>query len=296
MAREIGLVGCGRWGANILRDLRTLGCEVHVCARSAASTARAREGGATSIVGRPEDLPAVDGIVVATLTRTHAEVVSALLAQREVPVYVEKPLCTSVDEAERLVAAGSGRLFVMDKWRYHPGVLELARIAREGELGAVTSIHSRRVTDAHRHADVDTVWMHAPHDLAIALEILGELPEPVFATAERSQGERVGLIGTLGTRPAVTIEVSRVAPAHRRELRMVCEDGVALLDGGWAEEVLVRRDGADTERRALAGELPLLAELRAFVEHLDGGPAPRSSAQDAALIVRRIAELGALAA
>ena len=38
----VGLVGCGRWGRHILRDLVSLGCEVPVVARSDASVARAR--------------------------------------------------------------------------------------------------------------------------------------------------------------------------------------------------------------------------------------------------------------
>jgi hypothetical protein len=35
--------------------------------------------------------------------------------------------------------------------------------------------------------------------------------------------------------------------------------------------------------------MPLLAELRAFVEHLQGGPPPRSSAAEAVAIVERVA-------
>ena len=45
------------------------------------------------------------------------------------------------------------------------------------------------------------------------------------------------------------------------------------------------------ERRPITGELPLLAELRAFVEHLQGGPPPRSSAADAIAIVERVAAM-----
>jgi hypothetical protein len=43
------------------------------------------------------------------------------------------------------------------------------------------------------------------------------------------------------------------------------------------------------------GELPLLAELRAFVEHLGGGPPPKSSAAEGAAVVRTIATLRELA-
>jgi predicted dehydrogenase len=53
--------------------------------------------------------------------------------------------------------------------------------------------------------------------------------------------------------------------------------------------VIVRRfDGREDQLIEAKGELPLLAELRAFVEHVNGGPAPKSSAAEGALIVRRI--------
>lgn len=295
----MALLGCGRWGRHILRDLLSLGCEVPVVARSEASIERAREGSASEIVADIASLGAVDGVVVSTPTATHAEVVGEAL-ELGVPVFVEKPLTNDVAAARSLAAAAPDRLFVMDKWRYHPGVLELARIARSGELGAPVGIHSRRVTLGHRYTDVNTVWIHAPHDLVIALEILGEVPQPRSAVPELVGGELAGLTAVLGDSPWVVIEVSAIAPAHRRELRLVCEQGVAQLDGAEAGAVVVghagRIDADSVERRPIADEMPLLAELRAFVEHLRGGPPPKSSAADAVEIVEAIAEMIALSA
>jgi len=294
----VALVGCGRWGAKVLRDLRALECSVWVVARSRASHERAIDGGAEGVVERVRDLPEVAGVVICTPVSTHFDVVREVADERPVPIFVEKPLSAETDHADQLAGGLGSRLFVMDKWRYHPAVRELARIARTEELGPVHGLHCRRVTRGHRYDDVDTVIVHAPHDLCIALEILGELPPAVHATAERVGGRRVGLLATLGGPPWVTLEVSCVAPAHRRELRLTCRDGVAYLDGGWSEEVQILRslDGdPEPEVRPTPGELPLVAELRAFVEHLRGGPPPRSSARDGALIVRRLAELGALA-
>ncbi len=110
----VGLVGCGRWGANILRDLRSLGCSVPVVARSEASVARARAGGASAVVADVSGLSGLDGIVVATTTSSHADVVGATL-DHGVPVFVEKPLCADAEEALRLSELGRDRLFVMDK-------------------------------------------------------------------------------------------------------------------------------------------------------------------------------------
>lgn len=291
----LALVGCGRWGRNILRDLLSLGCEVHVASRGEASRAAAEAAGASSTCVSSAELPRFDGAVIATPTDTHAAVVDELAARSSAPIFCEKPLCLDPIEADRLADSYGDRLFVMDKWRYHPGVLEIARIASSGELGSVRSLHMRRVTNSHDHDDADTVWRQIPHDLTIALEILGELPPPHSAIAERGSTRRVGIHAVLGP-PWVTIEVSEAAPGHRRELRMVCERGTAIMDGGWAEQIAIRRhDGTPDEIRDTSGEMPLLAELRAFVDHLRGGPPPRSSAAEAALVVRRIHELGEIA-
>jgi predicted dehydrogenase len=54
-------------------------------------------------------------------------------------------------------------------------------------------------------------------------------------------------------------------------------------------------EGPDEELVETPGELPLLAELRAFVAHLAGGPAPRTSVTDGAAIVAAVEELRRLA-
>ncbi|MFT4050104.1 MAG: Gfo/Idh/MocA family oxidoreductase [Solirubrobacterales bacterium] len=288
---SIALVGTGKWGRHILRDLVSLGCIVHVVARSESSRANAAEL-AASIVSGVDELPPVEAAVAAPITTKHAEVIDTLAARIDGPIFVEKPLSDSLADARRLADSFGDRLFVMDKWRYHPGVLELARVAQSGEIGAVQSIHTRRVSDRNRHPDVNTVWTHAPHDLAISYEILGEIPPLVSATGEYSSGGLVGLVATLGGPPWVNLEFSDCAPALRRELRVVGSLGSAHLEGGGAEPIVVRpHDGAPEREIATPGELPLLAELRAFVEHVKGGPAPKSSADLALAQVERITEM-----
>ena len=68
----------------------------------------------------------------------------------------------------------------MDKWRYHPAVRALAEIARDRKARTSPGLRTIRVQSDNRH-DEDAVWVLAPHDLAIALEVLGELPRPVAA-------------------------------------------------------------------------------------------------------------------
>ncbi|HKX47039.1 MAG TPA: Gfo/Idh/MocA family oxidoreductase [Gaiellaceae bacterium] len=294
----VGLVGCGRWGRHILRDLVSLGCEVPVVARSDASRARAEEGGASAIVARIQELPAFDGVVVATTTSTHAAVVDEVL-ERGAPVFCEKPLTNDAGAAARLATSAPNRLFVMDKWRYHPGVLELAAIARERRLGDIFGITTTRLGWGNPHDDVDSVWVLAPHDLSIALEVLGALPRPSAAVASGDSGGLVSMSAFLrGQGWWHALDVSARAPERSRRVELHCAEGLAVLAGAWDNHVTVfRGEGADPEpeRIETPGELPLLAQLRAFVEHLQGGPPPRSSAAEGAAIVAALSELRHLA-
>ncbi len=295
----VGLVGCGRWGRHILRDLRELGCEVPVVARSEASIERAHEGGASTIVGSVEDLAGSDGIVVATPTSTHAEVVQRTLAL-EVPVFCEKPLCNDAADAAGLAERAPDRLFVMDKWRYHSGVLALAGIARDGSLGEVQGLRTRRAGWGTEHDDVDAVWVLAPHDLAIALEIFGRLMPATAAVAQSGARGHDALLGIMSDGDLWhVLDVSSRSPSRVRRIELHCSEGVAVLAGGWDDHVTVFREmssGTPVEERIeTRGELPLLAELQAFVSHLEGGPAPRSPAREGAAVVRLIAELRTLA-
>ena len=292
----VGLVGCGAWGALVLRDLRLLGADVDVVARSAESVARATEGGARRVVGDIGGLGDVSAVVVVVPISLHVEVVREALGLG-VPVFVEKPLCDDADDADELVARGAGQLFVMDKWRYHPGVGVLARMARDGSLGRPRGLRTIRVQADNRHGE-DGVWVLAPHDLAIALEILGEVPRPQ-AAAGVWDGERlVTLHALLDTGLGWHVcEVSERAPMVERRVELHCDDGMAVLAGGWDEHVLVyRADGSEPARVEAPGEMPLLAELRAFLAFVDGGPQPRSSVAEGAAAVKAIVGLRELAA
>ncbi|MBI3829796.1 MAG: Gfo/Idh/MocA family oxidoreductase [Planctomycetes bacterium] len=287
----IGLAGCGRWGRLILRDLVALGCRVAVAARSEESRRAAQDGGADTVVSNLEDLPDAHGYVVATPTSVHAETVLRLIP-RNVPLFVEKPLCANGNDARRIVAAAPERVFVMDKWRYHPGVVELARMARAEELGRTLGLHAFRGQWGCPHADCNMAWILAPHDLTIARDVLGHMPDLAFVHTEQEYGELLSLNASFGTVPSFQLECSVRYPVHRRELRLHGSEGVAVLGDAYAEHLLIRRKGsAEPERRPLLNDLPLFLELKAFVEHLRGGPPPHSSAAEGLEIVELIAKM-----
>lgn len=291
---KIALVGCGHWGKFILRDLVSLGCHVDVVARSKESRDRAEEGKADSIRTSIAELSSVDGVVVATPTSTHVAVLGQVLSMTKAPVYVEKPVGTSAASVRTLSKKAKGRLFVMDKWRYHPGILELARISKTNELGKTIGLHTQRKAWGGSHSDTDAVWHLMPHELAIGLEILGELPKPKSAVAEDVDGMAVSMLAVLGGRPWQVSEISERSDDPKRRVTLIAEDGIATLGDSYAEFITVT-SGRGSRKEKIKTAMPLYEELRAFIEHVKGGPPPKSSFEEGLEMVKVIEKLAALA-
>lgn len=296
---NVGLIGAGRWGRLVLRDLVALGCRVSVVDPNGEARRAVCDAGAAFVTSEVGELAAVDGVVVATPATTHAAVVGAVL-DRHVPVFVEKPMTTSAHDAAALVARASDRLFVMDKWRYHPAVRCLRDLAQGDRLGTVRGLRTVRVGPPNEHPDVDCVWTLAPHDLAIALELLGEVPEPTEAVAQRDRTAIVGIEASLRTSDDRWHHLE-VSIAHADKERRIELDGDAaracFTDQNDGVVTLSPTGNPSTRESSVeaGGEPPLLAELRVFVEHLLGGPAPMSSAAQGQRVVEVIEGLRRLA-
>lgn len=289
----VGLVGCGRWGSFILRDLVALGCEVHVVARSPASVASAAAGGASSIhpsiAGLSRGAVTLEGLIVATTAGQHYPVVMEVLQTfgPALPIFCEKPLATSIRDAEKM-AETARRLFVMDKWRYHPAIRKMAQARQTGEFGALVGLHARRVQSGNPHLDVSPPWTYLPHDLSIALEVLGDLPHVTRAVSDHGDETVFAL---LGAHPWTAIECSTRALRKSREVTAHFERGILSMTDPLAPTItLLPHDGFSRDL-PVPGEMPLLAELRAFIGHIRGGPAPRSTAADGVRIVRAIQDI-----
>jgi len=298
---RIGLVGCGRWGRLILRDLRAGGAEVHVAARGAESQARAAEGCAASIVSDAVDLPLMDGYVVASPTITHASVLETLVETGK-PLFVEKPMTNDPRLARRLVEVAGDRIFVMDKWRYHPVVEAMREEIAAGNIGEVLAIHCIRQGWSNPHSDVSGLWILAPHDLSIVLHLTGRLPPLVAAFPAAPGRADLGVTARLGGEgfPNVMLDVGIASPEHRRRCQVIGARGCLELRDGY-EERMFARDGAPGDPAAVervrmtSAAMPLKAEIDRFLAFVAGtGPAPMSSAAEGLLIVERLAEIEAM--
>lgn len=81
----------------------------------------------------------IDALVIASPNDTHAQILRDIMSSgRNLPVLVEKPVCTSLEDAESLENAAANYdapIWVAMEYRYMPPVAELVRAAHDGKLG-----------------------------------------------------------------------------------------------------------------------------------------------------------------
>lgn len=292
MAPQIGLVGCGNWGGNILRDLLLLGSRVLVADISAESRNRALKQGVQQVFSCAGELPECDGYVVAVPIPDLAPVCAELLS-REKPVFSEKTLCLSMESADELERLGGDRfIFAMHKWHYHPGIETLRQIARSGRIGELKELFSIRhgwVDDFHGG---DVFWTMSVHDLTIVEHIFGFIPKEItLANVIRdASGVPVSLTAVLGTGPVANLCVNARHPVKVSGVSIHGDKGSAVLQFATDDHITIRDANGEVNMK-IDTTFPLYLELKEFVAYLKGGEKPRCGLRAARAVTESLLDL-----
>lgn len=189
----IGVIGCGHWGPNHIRNLSSLaGVKVFQAAdldaRRRAHVERLFPEVKTTANHR--DLfndERIGAVVVATPTATHhALVKEALEAGRD--VLCEKPLSTTGALAKELadLAKSKGKLLMVGHtFLFNAGILKLKALLDEDTVGKVYYMHAVRTNLGPIRADVNAAHDLASHDISIFNYLRGATPTSVSARGGR---------------------------------------------------------------------------------------------------------------
>lgn len=188
-AITIGIVGCGYWGPNLLRnfaenenaELRWI-CDTDEV-RLAAMARRYPSAQATNDYEKLLRDPGLDAIAVVTPVATHFQIArEALLAGKH--LLVEKPLTSTASEAEELIELADRQhrtLMVDHTFVYTGAVRKMKEIVASGELGDLLYFDSVRINLGLFQRDINVLWDLAPHDLSIMDYLLERQPFAVSA-------------------------------------------------------------------------------------------------------------------
>ena len=267
---RVAVVGYGYWGSKHVRVLSTMpDVAVTVVDSDLGRLAEAAayypsvETTATSV---DDVLDRVDAVLVATPPASHHDVaMQALRAGRH--VLVEKPLATSVAEAESMVAAAAAndvQLTVGHTFEYNPAVRQLRDIIRSGQLGRVLYVDSARLSLGLYQRDVNVIWDLAPHDISITSYLLDELPVSTSVWAQRNIGpwrEDVAYLRLDFPSTHAFVHVSWLNPDKVRRTTVVGERRMAVYDDMSDNERIriydIGVDPAEIDNPHLAHEMPV---------------------------------------
>ncbi|HET9258058.1 MAG TPA: Gfo/Idh/MocA family oxidoreductase [Pseudonocardiaceae bacterium] len=316
---RVAVVGYGYWGSKHIRVLSSMpGVQVTIVDSDPERIAEARRTYPTaeSAEGLDDVLSRVDAVVVATPPTAHAPVALRALRQGR-HVLVEKPLATTVEDAEEMVdaAAASGvHLMAGHTFEYNAAVWKLKEIIDSGELGRILYIDAARLSLGKYQCDCNVIWDLAPHDISIASYLLGEVPRTASVWANRHVGHRHADVAylRLDFESAAThafVHVSWLDPCKVRRVTVVGERKMAVYnDMSDNERVRIYDIGVDptdpdSESHAMpvsyrTGDIvspyiqfnePLLVQDSHFISCIRTGATPNTSGERGLDIVRVLA-------
>src|SRR6266568_873240 len=184
---KVGVVGCGYWGPNLIRNLRqSPDCQLKVICDMNEQRLRhmRRLHPEVATTNRFDDLlndTEIDAVVIATPVRFHYEMAKACLNAGK-HAFIEKPMARTVAEGEELVALADRQglvLMVGHTFLFSPAVRRMKEVIEAGDIGEVQYISARRLNLGLFQKDINVAWDLAPHDISIILHLLDEQPVSV---------------------------------------------------------------------------------------------------------------------
>ena len=184
---KVGVVGCGYWGPNLVRNFRSLpDCRLEIMCDVSEERLKHLQGlypevKAERCFEHMLNGAGLDAVVIETSVKLHYPMARAsLLAGKH--TLIEKPMGASSAECEELIEIARQQglvLMVGHTFLYSPVVRRIRDIVDSGDIGEIQYIAARRLNLGLYQRDINVAWDLAPHDLSIILFIMQELPVSV---------------------------------------------------------------------------------------------------------------------
>lgn len=184
---DIGIIGCGYWGPNLIRNFHNLGdcrvkkiCDVDVQRLSHLKSLYPQVETTSKYSDITNDT-GIDAVAIATPVEWHFEIAYECLRAGK-HSFIEKPMASSSEQCRQLIEIAQKKnltLMVGHTFVYSTPVNRIKGIIDSGELGQLLYISSQRLNLGLFQKDINVTWDLAPHDISIIMYIVKEKLESV---------------------------------------------------------------------------------------------------------------------
>ncbi len=316
---NVGVVGCGYWGPNLIRNFRAIAncqmkamCDVSEDRLKHLHSLYPEVEAETDYYNRFVKNPELDAISVATSVRFHFPMAkAALLAGKH--TLIEKPMAFSTAECEELIEIAQRQglvLMVGHTFLYSAAVRKIREIVDNNDIGDLRYICSRRLNLGLFQKDINVAWDLAPHDISIILHIMQESPHSVNcrggAHITRGIEDVTSMSLHFSKERSAIVHSSWHDPRKVREMtivgskRMIVYDDIVSHEKIKVYDVRVERPPhydsfaefqyayhyGDTYSPFIKQDEPLRTECQHFIDCIHGGMVPLTCGNSGLEVVR----------
>lgn len=315
---RIGIIGCGYWGPNLIRNLDRLpDCEIKLICdtnQKRLDDMKSRYP-YTDITCHSDDLfdsQEIDAVFICTPVHTHYHLAKKGLENHK-HVFIEKPMAESViqcEELNKIAKDNNVKLMVGHTFLYNPVVRKIKEIIESNELGDIQYIASRRLNLGLFQKDINVAWDLAPHDISIILYLVDE--NPISVNCQGKAHEVFGIEDVTNITMDfengcyATIHNSWLDPNKIREMTIVGKKKMLVYDdivphekikifdkrveepsyyNTWSEFQFAYHYG-DTYAPFIQQEEPLYVECSHFIDCIKNDKEPLTSGENGLEVVR----------
>lgn len=280
----VGVGHQGKWHAEKFAALEKSDLVAVVDADAGHCRAVAKELNVTPLTDFEELIGKVDAVSIASPTRTHFDIAGTLL-ENGIHVLVEKPITTTLEEAEALVELAEGRGLVLQVGhleRFNPAIMALSEFLEEPQF-----IESNRIAPYKpRSTDVSVVLDLMIHDIDLVHSVVGSPVTSLDAIGGAIISNDIDIANArikFENGCVANVTASRASFKTERSLRVFQENAYFNVDMHNKKSTVYRKKGDGpvmspddiaVDEQTYGASDALMVQSEAFLDSITGGPPP----------------------
>lgn len=307
--KYIAVIGSGYWGKNLVRNFYQLGVLKIVCDHNKNILLDQKKLYSEIKVTQnlSEIIPDQDikGVVIATPAITHYKIAKKFLKAGK-DIFVEKPLALELRQGRELIKLAQNKkriLMVGHVLLYHPAVVKLKQLIKEGSLGKIRYIYSHRLNFGKLRTEENILWSFAPHDISVIINFFEKLPKRIYAHGlswlNKDVADSTISYFEFNKNQAAHVFTNWLNPFKEQKMTVIGEKKMAVFDDQIEDKLVIyshkvrwSRNRVPEAKKALGRVIPLSQkeplrlECQHFLDCLKTRKKPKTDGQEALNVLK----------
>ena len=311
---KIAVIGGGYWGKNLIREFNNLKslhtiCDINKEALEHYNKIYPNVKTTTDYNTILENSD-IDAVCIALPANMHYKISKESLNANK-HVFVEKPITLDIKHAEELLLLSKEKskiLMVGHLLHYHPCIIKIKEMIKDGKIGKIQKIISNRLNLGKIRIEENVLWSFAPHDISIILSLCNnKMPNSIHSSGSYIITKNIyDVVNSVFKYDDiyVNINVNWLNPYKEQKISIIGDKGIILFDDTSKDNKLIYIDkyieydslnnpSAITNNYHVINDIdlnksPLLRECEHFINCCNSGEQPITNGEEALRVLKML--------